>query len=258
MRRSHLHFIAIAAWLFGATTMPLHAATEPVVVAITGTAVPFSHLDEQGELVGFNVDIVRAICQRLKRECRFDVHKFPEILPMVAAGKADIGVGNYLRTPEREHRVRFSLPYWRSTSSFIGAQTLKLPPLDLIPLQHRLCIAQDSKQLAFMQSLAKGKTDAIIPTTSNQQTLDHLMARDCTLILVPTMQGLNFLQSPAGKGFAFLGSPLTQEGLSGDVHIVIKPAAADLQQRIDAILRELIADGTHERLSRKYFPFSVL
>lgn len=258
IQRLRIIFMAITAGLIGGAWMPLYAAGEPLVVAITGTAIPFSHRNKHGELIGFNVDIVRTLCQRLKRECQFEVRKFPEILPLVAAGKADIGVGNYLKTPEREQQVRFSLPYWRSTSSFIGAQTIKLPPLEQIPLHHRLCITQDSKQSAFMHTISKGKTEAIVPSASNQQALDHLKAQHCTLALMPTMQGLNFLQSPAGKGYAFLGTPLTQEGLSGDVHIVIKPASGNLQQQIDIILRELIADGTHERLSRKYFPFSIL
>lgn len=234
-------------------------ATDPaLVVAITGTAVPFSYLDEKGELQGFNADIARAICQRLKRECRFEVRKFPEILPMVAAGKADIGVGNYLKTPEREAQVLFSMAYWRSTSSFIGLQGTRLPPPEAIARQHRTCVNDGSKQHGYLQGLARGQADMIVPTATNQLAFEGLTTGRCTLVLTPTMQGLSFLQSPAGKGHVFLGAPLSQEGLGGDVHLIIKPGEENLRQRLDTALRGLIADGTHQRLSQKYFPFGIL
>jgi ABC-type amino acid transport substrate-binding protein len=72
------------------------------------------------------------------------------------------------------------------------------------------------------------------------------------------MQGLAFLQSPAGQGYAFLGSPLVQDGLGGDVHIIVRPGARELLRQLDAALKDLIDDGTHERLTRKHFPFSIL
>jgi ABC-type amino acid transport substrate-binding protein len=242
-----------------ATAAPPSLASEPaLIVAITGTALPFSYLDDKGELGGFNVDIARAICQRLKRECRFEVRKFPEILPVVAAGKADIGVGNYLKTPERETQVLFSMAYWRSTSSFVGLQGTRLPPTEALVRQHHTCVTEGSRQHGYLQGLARGQADAIVATATHQQAFEGLTAGRCTLVLTPTMQGLGFLQSPAGKGHAFLGAPLAQEGLGGDVHLIIKPGEENLRQRIDTALRGLIADGTHQRLSQKYFPFSIL
>lgn len=254
------HFIlsllaAMACWSAIAASQ---AKLPPLVVAITGTAVPFSYLDEKGELDGFNVDITRAICQRLKRACRFEVRKFPEILPLVAAGKADIGVGNYLKTPERQTQVLFSMAYWRSTSSFIGLQGTRLPPPEASAKQQRICVNDGSKQHSHLQELARGQPDMIVPTATNQQAFEGLTTGRCTLVLTPTMQGLSFLQSPAGKDHAFLGAPLSQEGLGGEVHLIIKPGDENLRQQIDTALRGLIADGTHQRLSQKYFPFNIL
>jgi ABC-type amino acid transport substrate-binding protein len=96
---------ALTSWA-AISTPVANAAEVPLLIAITGTVASFSAPNERGELAGFNIDMAQAICQRLKRECRFDVRKFPEILPQVAAGKADIGMGNYLKTPERERQVQ--------------------------------------------------------------------------------------------------------------------------------------------------------
>jgi polar amino acid transport system substrate-binding protein/arginine transport system substrate-binding protein/lysine/arginine/ornithine transport system substrate-binding protein/histidine transport system substrate-binding protein len=257
-RLRHLILTFLALLAGGSAVAAGETNGPPIVVAITGTAMPFSHQDEKGVLTGFNVELIHAICQRLKRECRLEVRKFPEILPMVVAGKADIGVGNYLKTPDRESQVLFSIAYWRSTSSFIGTERLKLPAPEAIARQLRTCVTEGSRQHGYLQGLTQRQAEMILHSATNQQAFENLAAGRCALVLAPTMQGLNFLQSPAGKGYAFLGAPLTQEGLGGDVHLIIKSDADNLRQQIDAALRGLIADGTHARLSQKYFPFPIL
>lgn len=230
----------------------------PLVVAISQSTPPFSYQDTNGRLVGFNVDIAQLLCKHLRRPCRFDVMPFQDILPSIAAGRADVGLGNFLRTPEREQQVRFSRPYWRSTSSFVGPRTLRLPSLAQLTAQHSICATRGSKQFGFLQALASDRPAAVVAASSNQEVFAHLVDKRCTLALAPTLQGLNFLQSAAGAGHGFIGAPLTQDGLGGDVHIIARPDAPELLIGIDKSLADSIADGTHKRLMRKYFPFDIL
>lgn len=233
------------------------AQQAPLVVAITNTVASFSIADDKGHLTGFNADFVRAICDKLKRECRFDARPFPEILPRVAGGQADLGVGNYLRTPEREQQVRFTMPYWRSTSSFIGIPSHRLPPLDELGLHHSLCLTEGSRQIDFIRK-QPGRPIRIEVTGNNQAAFDGLRDGRCSLLLLPTLQALDFLRSPAGKPYAFLGKPLSEQGLGGDVHMVVRPDQPALLAQINAAIQALIDDGTHERIARQYFPFKLL
>jgi ABC-type amino acid transport substrate-binding protein len=229
---------------------------QPLRVAIPDTVSSFSIADEKGQLSGFNVDFANAICAKLARDCHFDTRPFPDILPAVASGADDLGVGNYLRTPAREKQVHFTRPYWRSTSSFAGKPDHPLPPLDEIKLHHKICLTQGSRQLDFMAALP-GKPDAVVVTQNNQDAFNGLRDGRCSLILQPTMQVLGFLRQPEGKAYAFLGKPLGDHGLGGDVHMVVRPDGKALLKQVDTAIQELIADGTHERLSRQYFPFKL-
>ena len=257
----HRRLLILFAWLATVAGTVASAAgasaNPPLVVAITDTAQPFSYRDANGKLAGFNVDIALALCRQMQRSCRFDIHPFPEILPRVAAGQADIGLGNYLRTPAREQQVSFSIPYWHSTSSFIGLRTLHLPSLAQLPQQYRICVTRGSKQFAFLQTLAGGRTDALVVTAGNQEAFDSLVGKQCALVLVPTLQGLNFLQSTVGAGYTYVGAPLAQEGLGGSVHLISRPDDTHLKDQIDNALKNIIADGSHNRISRKYFPFDI-
>lgn len=237
--------------------MTTAARSAELVVAVTPTVVPFSYLDERRELTGFNVEFGRAICLKIGVTCRFEAMSFVQILSTVSASQADIGMGNALKTPEREKQVAFSVPYWRSTSSFFGVSgTTFKNPRDALD-KYRTCAIHGSRQHAYLSQLG-AKQSQLIASTNNQDTIDSVRKRLCPLAMAPTMQILTFLQSPEGKGFSFLGTPLTDQGLGGTVHLVVRPDKPELLGRVNQAIKDLILDGTHEKLTRRYFPFSIL
>lgn len=227
----------------------------PLVIAITASAPSFSTLNAAGKLEGFNVDLAYQICQHLKRPCKLEITRFPEIIPSVSAGKAALGIGNTLKTAEREQQVAFTRPYWRSTSSFIGLKRLGISdPLAGLG-EHKICALKGSKQADFLVS--QGSAVQFTALTSNQEAITYLQNEQCQLALLPTLQALPFLQSAAGSAHAFIGKPMTSHDLGGEVHMVVQREQKALLQQINQVLDELISNGTHERLMRQHFPFSI-
>ena len=233
----------------------VHAQSAPMTVAITATAPPFAFKDDAGVLRGFNVDLVQAMCERLQRVCRLEVMRFPDVIPAVNAGRADVGVANTLKTAEREKLVRFTRVVWRSTSSLLGRRELggALPTQLLSAVQ--TCGIAGTRQLAW---LTERVTRPPVSAAGNTEVLDLLAQNQCDLTLLPTQQALPFLQSPAGQRFGYIGIPLGDSGLGGDVHMVVRPGSDRLLANIDQALDSLVRDGTHERLTRRYFPFGIL
>lgn len=246
-------------WLAGGLCAAMaswaHAQPPALTVAITATAPPFAFKDEAGLLRGFNVDLVQALCERMQRVCRLEVMRFPEVIPAVNVGRADVGVANLLKTPEREQLVRFSRVVWRSTSSLVGRRELggAMPAQLLAAVQ--TCGIAGTRQLAWLSERAT-RPPANAP--GNAEVLDQLTQNQCDLTLLPTQQALPFLQSPAGQRFGYIGIPLSDSGLGGDVHMVVRPGTDRLLTDVDQALDALVRDGTHERLSRRYFPFGIL
>lgn len=232
-----------------------NAQQQALAVAITDSAPPFAYRDENGKLKGFNVDLVQALCQRLQRECRVEVLRFPEVIPAVNAGRFDLGVANTLRTPEREKLVRFTRVIWRSTSSLIGLRELGGAQRATLLAREQTCAISGSRQLGW---LGEHATRAPIPAAGNGELLEQLTRERCTLALLPTQQALSFLQGKEGQRFGYIGAPLDDNGLGGDVHIALRPGNDGLNDEVDAALESLIRDGTHERLSRRHFPYSIL
>lgn len=73
---------------------------------------PFENL-ENGEYVGLDMDLGRAVAEELGLECEYTNIDFDGIIPaIVAGGQADAGLSGISITPEREEQVDFSDPYY--------------------------------------------------------------------------------------------------------------------------------------------------
>ena len=81
------------------------------LVMATNAEFPPYEYQEGGQVVGFDVDMMNAVCDKLGYELRIDDMQFDSIIAAVQSGKADVGVAGLSVTPEREENVRFSDSY---------------------------------------------------------------------------------------------------------------------------------------------------
>lgn len=63
------------------------------------------------EIVGFDVDMMNAVCDYLGYELQIEDMAFNSVIPAVQSGKADVGVAGMTVTPDREKNVLFSDNY---------------------------------------------------------------------------------------------------------------------------------------------------
>ncbi|GAB2787719.1 glutamine ABC transporter substrate-binding protein GlnH [Halomonas shantousis] len=86
----------------------LKAATDP-------SFVPFEMLDkDSGEMVGFDMDILREIADRAGFQADINTMDFNGIIPAVQTGNVDLAIAGITITDEREKIVDFSDPYYDS------------------------------------------------------------------------------------------------------------------------------------------------
>ncbi|GBR68643.1 amino acid ABC transporter [Gluconobacter kanchanaburiensis NBRC 103587] len=88
-------------------------------IATTGANAPYSFLDADGELSGFDIDWSRLICKGLGVEARFSYLSWPGILPGLMAGQYDSVMSAVRVTPERKENFVFSAPYATDSAAVI-------------------------------------------------------------------------------------------------------------------------------------------
>jgi len=83
-----------------------------LTIATSPDYPPFENL-ENGEYVGLDIEIAKAIAAELGLEPEFKTLQFDAIIPAIAAGgQADMGISGFSVDPERAKEIDFSSPYY--------------------------------------------------------------------------------------------------------------------------------------------------
>lgn len=105
---------------------------DKLIVATFGTAPPFCYTDENGKLVGFDIDVARLIAKSLlgdENKIEFVTVTSEGRWPAVNSGRADIGLASTTVYPDRALRVAFSRPYIDSGISILVRADAKVETL---------------------------------------------------------------------------------------------------------------------------------
>ena len=81
------------------------------------TYPPFETVDQQGTTVGFDVDVVNAICERVNCVAEFKTTAWDGIFPALAGGEFDMVASGVSITAERDQIVDFTDPYLAVTEA---------------------------------------------------------------------------------------------------------------------------------------------
>ena len=81
------------------------------LIMATNAEFPPYEYREGSEIVGIDVDMMSAVCDKLGYELQIDDMAFDSVIPAVQSGKADVGVAGLSVTPDREKNVKFSNAY---------------------------------------------------------------------------------------------------------------------------------------------------
>lgn len=91
-----------------------------IVVATNATFPPYEYY-EDGQVVGIDIDIMRAVCDITGMEMRVEDMNFDAVITSVQTGKADVGAAGLTVTAERQRNVAFTMPYAESRQMVIVA-----------------------------------------------------------------------------------------------------------------------------------------
>ena len=81
------------------------------------TYPPFELVNQQGKVVGFDVDVVNAICEKVNCVAEFKTTAWDGIFPALANGEFDMVASGVSITPERDQIVDFTDPYLAVTEA---------------------------------------------------------------------------------------------------------------------------------------------
>lgn len=255
LRRSVLVLMAVA----GVLAAPAMAQDwSEIRVAIEGSYPPFSERDGKKGWKGFDVDIANALCARIQARCTFIQRDWDQIQDSLLRNEVDAIVASMSITVPRKQRMEFTNRYYHTAARFVARDDAELE-IDAAGLAgkkvgvQRKTVHEDFVRAAF------GAGSEIVAFTTTGEGVEALRSGAIDAFLGDAMAlQSSFLAKPAGKGFAFVGAPITEARFFGEgIGIAIRKGDQDLRWKLNRALDEIRADGTYQELSNRYFGFDI-
>ena len=252
-------FSAVVVAVLATAAMPASAqapAWAKVRVGVEGNYPPFSKMGADGKLSGFDIDIARAVCERLKAECTLVQQEWDGMMPALKAKKFDMIVASMTISDERRKAADFSDPYYDVPSRWVAkAGAFK----DATPASlkgKKIVVLRNSPRARFVADNHKGSAVLLV----NKETdiyLELAAGRGDIGFGSSVVSADAFLKRPEGKGFVQVGNTVRLDGGGGGVGIAFRKGDDALREKVNAALKSLKADGSYKKMADVYFDFDV-
>ena len=255
LRKMKKTILIVAAAALHLLTNAAFADEHQLKIATEGAYPPFNYIDAAGKLVGFDVEIAKALCEDMKATCSFVTVPWDEIISGLERKDYDLIVASMSFTEARASRMEFSASYYRSHSAFVGQRNRfnDLSPTALKDV--RIAAGSQTIQGEYLQ---KTYPDSKIVLTKDQPEAQKLLRTGAVdLVMADSIDLLAFLQSPENSSFDYVGDPITSDFLKSSAHITARKGNVGLIGEVNQALEHIRLDGTYDRINDAYFPFSI-
>jgi lysine-arginine-ornithine-binding protein len=228
-----------------------------VKIGTEGAYPPFNSIDPQGNLVGFDVDIAKALCDAANFECEFVVQDWDGIIPGLIAKKYDAIVASMSITPARKEVVDFTEKYYQTPARFVAA---KGAGFDISPEGLAGKVVGVQRATTHERFLRAKFPEADVRTYATQDEANaDLVSGRLDLVMADSVALLEgFLKTDAGQDFEFVGQDYFDPKYHGEgAGIAIRKGEDDLRLAFNEAIDKIRSDGTYEAIASKYFDFDV-
>lgn len=231
------------------------------VVAATGASPrPFSFYDDNNELTGHNIELVNAIFEKLPQyELVWEVTDFTSIFAGLDSDKYQLGVNNFGMNEERKEKYIFTDPIFANALIVVTNKDIDFGEVisyeDLAG--YTFVGSAGVNQTTNIENYNKEHPDAPIEIAYTDEDLNIQLSNieagkyDFTTIDAPMFYGYYQPEFGYDVNVANLEGYGTSDGLYS--YLLISQGNEQLQQDINAALKEVIEEGTSKEINEKYF-----
>lgn len=227
--------------------------TNKLKIGYSLTSAPYSFYNENNELEGFDIDIIKEIMKRIKVNYELTEMPFKELIIKINLGHIDLAISNQYITPFREKLVGFSHPYGSSCSAMAVNTTSKITSLKNIK-QHNIVLGtkQGTTHARYLLNSEYKDITQLYPTQNDlmlafmTNRIDGIITdkRILVSLLDEKKMNMRLLDGCIGKLEIF--------------GITMKKDNKQLQTKINNALEEMKRDGTYNKIAQKWFKANPL
>ena len=224
------------------------AAARVYAVGTDAAYAPFESQNEKGEIVGFDIDIVRAVAAKAGIEVKFVNTPWEGIFNALKQGDRDLLVSSITITDERKQTMDFSDPYFDAHQLIAVKADSKIARFeDLKSLKVGVQTGTTGDD-AISKLQGKNSTD-VKRFESTPLALKELETGGIDAVVADNGVVVNYVKNNAGNRFKTVNDPAFAPEHYG---IAVRKGNAELLAKLNAGLAAIKADGSYDRIYASY------
>lgn len=218
-----------------------------ITVGTEGTYAPFTYHDESGKLTGYDVEVTRAVAEKLGVTVEFKETQWDAMMAGLKAGRFDVVANQVgLTSPERQATFDKAEPYSWSGAVLVARNDSTIKSLD------------DIKGIKAAQSLtsnygemAKAAQAEIVPVDGLAQSLTLIEQKRAEVTLNDELAVLDYLKkNPKASVKIVWSAPAAEKVGSG---LIVNKGNDEAVAKFNEAMKALQADGTLKKLGEQFF-----
>lgn len=217
-----------------------------ITVGTEGTYAPFTYHDESGKLTGYDVEVTRAVAEKLGIKVDFKETAWDSMLAGLKGGRFDLVANQVgLTTPERQATFDKSENY-----SWSGAMLIARAD------ENRIGKVEDVKGLRAAQTLSSNYGELavkyqanIVPIDGMAQGLKLLQNKQADVTFNDSLALLDYLKKNPNSGL----KPVWESGDKIGSGFIANKGNEEALAKISQAVIELRNDGTLKKLGEQFF-----
>ncbi len=219
-------------------------------VGLMGTYPPYSFMNEENEIDGFDADIAKEVAKRIGVKVEFITNEWSGMVAGLEKGKFDAVVSQMTITPERKETMDFSKPYIKNVvSAIVKEDNNTIKGIEDFKGK-KIGVGLGTNDEAYLRNEVIPKVGEFEIVTYNDVTttiLDLNTGRiDATVnnifAIKPIVDKNNFK-------IKAVGNPIKEDFAA----IAINKGNTEFLQEIDKALEQMKDDGTYSEIFVKWF-----
>lgn len=247
-----IFFTVVMSAIFLFLGMAVNAAPA-IKFATEATYPPFVYMNPAGEVIGFDADVVHALCQQMKATCMLSNQPWESLIPSLKLGKFDAIFGGLAITPEREKQVAFTQPYYQLTGSIAANKSLNIV-ISPAGLKGKTIGVQGGTTYETYLQTVYGKTITINRYPNAQEALMDLASGRVDAVIGDTPVIQQWVTKEGKNQFVVVGKSINDEKYfgKGDA-IAVRLDNTVLLNALNKALTTIKANGTYCQIIHKNF-----
>ena len=236
-----------------ATPVPAASAQAPVAkVYLVGTDAayaPFESQNAKGEIVGFDIDVVKAVAAKAGIEVKFVNTPWEGIFNTLAQGDRDFLVSSITITDERKQTMDFSSPYFDAQQLMAVKKDSKIAKFDDLKIL-KVGVQTGTTGDEVVTKLQGKESTNIKRFESTPLALKELESGGVDAVVADNGVVVHYVANNTASTFKTLADSSFAAEQYG---LAVKKGNADLLAKLNKGLADVKGDGTYNTIYANYF-----